>query len=139
MLVEEVLTNYYFGLNRMVSFLEVPASQDPSCTEYTVRWGVRNRAATPAVRERARLVLTSILDEGDVSRYLDNMPATEDLERGVGLCESLQRLPNSSGTLPGRFIAPPELARIQAQRVHTHREMRGRTGHGRSRIHGDYR
>jgi hypothetical protein len=137
MLVEEVLTSYYFGLNRMVSFLEVPASQDPSCTEYTLRWGVRNRAAEPAVRERARLVLANILDEADVSRYLDNLPATEDLERGMGLCESLERLSNSNGTVPGRFIAPPELARIQARRFDTHREMRAQAGRGR--IHRDYR
>jgi hypothetical protein len=132
MLVEEVLTRYYFGLDRIASFLEVPDSADPDCTEFTLRWGVRNRAATPAVRARAELVLAGILDEADVSRYLSAVPETKELRRGIGLCESLVLLPgNVSGSLPGQFIAPMALARQRAIQVETHRQVRERAGRGR--------
>ncbi|KAA1190478.1 hypothetical protein F0M18_11730 [Pseudohalioglobus sediminis] len=131
MLVEEVLTRYYFGVDRVASFLEVPASEEPSCTEFTVRWGVRNRVATPRVRARAELVLREILDEADVSTYLDSVPDTEALQRGIGLCESLPRLPSVNAAPPGKFISPAELARVRAIQVDTHRKMRGQVGRGR--------
>lgn len=131
MLVEEALTRYYFGLDRIASFLDVPASADPDCTEYTLRWGVRNRVATPAVRARAELVLAGILDEADVSRYLDAMPDTQDLERGIGLCESLVLLPSVNPAIPGQFITPIDLSRQRALQVDTHREVRERAGRGR--------
>ena len=131
MLVEEVLTRYYFGLDRIGSFLDVPRSQDPDCTEYTLRWGVLSRVATPSVRARAELVLNGILDEADVSRYLDALSATRDMERGIGLCESLNQLPATGQSLPGRFIVPETLARQRALQVNTHRQLRERTQRGR--------
>ncbi|PLW70924.1 hypothetical protein [Pseudohalioglobus lutimaris] len=131
MLVEEVLTRYYFGLDRVASFLEVPESADPECAEFTLRWGMRNRVATPAVRARAELVLAGILGEADVSKYLDALPETEDLERGIGLCESLVLLPSFNQPLPGKFIAPMELARHRAIQVGTHQQMRERAHRAR--------
>lgn len=134
MLVEEVLTHYYFGLDRVSSFLDVPRSDNPDCSEYTVQWGRINRVATPAIRERARLVLTGILDEADVSRYLDGVPSPGAVKRGLGLCDSLLLLPNKNRLSPGQFIAPPELARQHAMRARTHKEMRDRRNFGRTRI-----
>jgi|GEM_PF-426297 len=133
MLVEEVLTRYYFGLDRIVSFLDVPASLDPDCEEFTLRWGVRNRVASPSVRARAELILGDILGEDDISRYLNSVPATRDLRRGIGLCESLEQLPGLPWSLPGKFIAPLDLARHRAVQVKTHRQMHERTQRGRVR------
>ena len=131
MLVEEVLTHYYFGLDRVSSFLDVPNTINPDCGEYTVQWGRINRVAKPAIRERARLVLTGILDEADVSRYLDGIPSPSTLQQGLGLCDSLLLLPESSRPVPGQFIALPELARQQALRAKTHQTMRERSRSGR--------
>jgi hypothetical protein len=131
MLVEEVLTHYYFGLDRIASFLDVPDSADPDCTEYTLRWGVRNRVASPAVLARAELVLEGILDEGDVSRYLEALPETEELQRGTSLCEGLTLLASARQALPGQFISPMALAHKRAIQVSTHQRMRDRAGRGR--------
>ena len=134
MLVEEVLTSYYFGVDRIVSFLDLPPGEPQDCTEYTVQWSSINRAAKPAVKERARLVLSGILDEADVARYLDAVPEPGELERGLSLCENLDRLPSEPRALPGRFIPPPVVARIQAEKVRAHRQVRERTLHGRTRV-----
>ena len=133
MLVEEVLSHYYFGLDRVSSFLDVPVTDNPDCGEYTVQWGRINRVATPAIRERARLVLTGILDEADVSRYLDGIPSPSVVQRGLGLCDSLLLLPDSGRLIPGQFIAPPELAHQHALRVQTHKKMRDRSRSGRAK------
>lgn len=123
MLVEEVLTSHYFGLERVMSFLDVPAVEEPECEDFVPRWGVRNRAATPAVRERARLVLTDILDESDVSTYLASVPASRPLTGDVDLCEA--PLPDAPA---GKFLSLPQRAVQQAMsfRVHTRIQSRGR-------------
>jgi hypothetical protein len=133
MLVEEVLTRYYFGLDRIVAFLDMPASADPGCEEFTLRWGVRNRVASPTVRARAQLVLGDILGEANLSRYLNAVPETRELQRGIGLCESLQRLPGVPWSVPGKFISPLDLARQRARQVSTHRQVRERSHRGRIR------
>lgn len=135
MLIEEVLTRYYFGLDRVTSFLEVPESIDPDCTEFTLRWGVRNRVATPAVRARAELVLSSILNEADVSKYLDAVPDTQELERGFGLCESLLSMPSVTQAPPGKFIAPIQLAQQRAMQINTHRAVRERVQRAKTPHH----
>jgi len=125
MLVEEVLTGHYFGLERIVSFLDVPAGEEPDCTDYTLRWGARNRAATPGVRERARLVLTDILDEPDVTRYLASVPDPAPLTRAIGLCEG----PVDRATA-GLFLAPQAWSAHRAARVRSHDQPQ-RRGHRR--------
>ncbi len=133
MLVEEVLTRHYFGLDRVVSFLDVPALEDAPCTDYTVRWGVRNRAGNAAVKERARLVLAGILGEDNVSTYLSSMPDTENIVRGIGLCESLPLLSAQQQATPGQYISAPLLARQQATRVRKHQQVRSLVQRGRAR------
>lgn len=134
MLVEEVLTSYYFGVDRVVSFLDTPAGEPQDCTDYTVQWSSINRVAKPAVKERARLVLSGILDEVDVSRYLDSIPAPSQLQRGLSLCENLEQLSTAPRAIPGRFIPPPQLAKLQATRTQAHRQLRERAHHGRTMI-----
>ena len=46
--------------------------------------GVLTGLQRPAIRERARLVLTGILDEADVSRYLDGVPSPGAVKAGFG-------------------------------------------------------
>ncbi|TDG15728.1 hypothetical protein E2F43_05750 [Seongchinamella unica] len=132
MLVEEVLTHYFFGADRLVSFLDAPVSGSGDCSDYTVQWSSINRVAKPAVKERARLVLSGILDVADVSRYLAAIPEPRKLQRGLSLCENLDRLASAPGALPGKFIPPPELARRQVEKIRSHRQMRQRSGRGRA-------
>jgi hypothetical protein len=132
MLIEEVLTSHYFGLDRVASFLAVPTSENPDCGEYTVGWGSINRAANPAIRERARLVLSGILDEADVSRYLGSLPPERNIQSGLGICDSLPLLSNADRSIPGRFVKPTEIAREQILRLNTHRVMRERGRRGRT-------
>ncbi|RLQ20877.1 hypothetical protein DWB85_15025 [Seongchinamella sediminis] len=135
MLVEEVLTSHYFAVQRIVSFVDAPETETEDCRDYTVQWSNINRAARPAIRERARLVLSGILGEADVSRYLDAMPAPGTLERGLSLCENLDQLPSVTPRTPGRFIPPPALARQQAAKLRSHRQMHQRSGRQRSHRH----
>ncbi|RLQ20233.1 hypothetical protein DWB85_18740 [Seongchinamella sediminis] len=122
---------YYFGLDRIVSFLDAPASEDADCEAFTVRWGERSRVATPVVRARAELVLGDIFGEADIARYLNAVPPTRELRRGIGLCESLEQLPGVPWSVPGRYIAPLDLARQRAAKVKSHRLVRERTQRGR--------
>lgn len=93
MLVEEVLSYHFFGIRRVVAFLEIP--DDPTgCNDFIVGWGQRNRAGDDDIKERARLVLSGLLDEADVSEYLDGLPSPHDMNTGVGYCESFLAMPN---------------------------------------------
>ena len=124
MLVEEVLTNYYFGLDRVVAFLDTPQVEPRDCTDYKLQWGETNRVTSPVIRERARLVLSGILGEDDVSRYLDAIAPAQFLQQGLSLCENLDLLAGGQPRIPGRFIPPPEAARQRALSAHTHHQMR---------------
>jgi hypothetical protein len=118
MLVEEVLSYYFFGIRRIVAFLEIP-DNPTGCNDFIVGWGQRNRAGDDNIKERARLVLSGLLDEGDVSEYLDGLPAPYDMNSGVGYCESFLAMPNfaptqnsttldqlNARTIRGRFEVP---------------------------------
>jgi len=119
MMVEEVLSYHFFGIRRVVTFLEVPDVPNPSCDDYIVAWGQRGRAGDEDIQERARLVLTGLLDEADVSQYLDDLSAPYQMETGTGYCNSFQAMPNfaheggglttnqySNPSIPGQFRAP---------------------------------
>ena len=71
---------------------------------------------------------SGLLGENDVSRYLDAIPPAQMLQRGLSLCENLDLLPGQQRAMPGRFIPPPALARQNALRVQTHRQMRNVKG-----------
>ena len=139
MLVEEVLTNYYFGLDRVVAFLDAPQREPQDCSDYTLQWGVTNRVTNPAIRERARLVLTGILGQDDVSRYLDASAPSQMLKRGLDWCENLDLLTSGQQLIPGRFIPPPEAARQRALSAHTHHQMRKNAGKAARRHPGQRR
>ncbi|QFU77653.1 hypothetical protein EY643_19335 [Halioglobus maricola] len=126
-LVEEVLMRYFFGLNKMQAFVDVPISAEPVCTEYTVRWGSVNRAAVPQIKERARLVLSTILGEADVSKYLDAVPEQTKLQTGIGLCESLPLLsagPLQDTRLAGQYRDLKNFPRRMANHERAHKEHR---------------
>ena len=119
-LVEEVLMSYFYGVDKLEAFMDVPPEQDPSCNDYIMRWGSVNRVSEPDIIERARLVLSSILDEADVSDYLNTVPPTTQLPTGVGFCTSLDALVAPGGVTPGMFLHPPETMLRELGRARHH-------------------
>ncbi|AQA17377.1 hypothetical protein BST95_03145 [Halioglobus japonicus] len=127
-LVEEVLMSYFFGVDKLQSFLDEPAQEPQDCTDYILQWGSLNRASVPQIKERARLVLSTILDEADVSKYLNAVPAQRTLQPGLSLCENLDALfsvaPQSVNGQAKATRTLPRLHALQPAHEHKHPVMR---------------
>ncbi len=124
MLVEEVLARHFFGIDRIVAFVDAPgAVLSPQCADYVLRWGNRNRVFAPAIRERARTVLSAILDESDISAYLDNTPRQQRLSAGQGLCHYYQ-LRSFDSSQRGQSLSLPARSSAQLARAERHRKIR---------------
>jgi hypothetical protein len=103
MLFEEVMMNYYFGLDREIAYTPRPDDPLAGCSSYLVAWGLRNRAADPLVRSRAEFVLEALTDAGDVSVYFQGLQSVSSLDTDVSWCDLVA--PNGpvsvrSGLLP---------------------------------------
>lgn len=132
-LVEEVLMRHFYGVDKMEAFVDIPGSDEPACDDFTLRWGSINRASTPRIKERARLVLSSILDEADVSHYLDSVPESTQLETNIGLCSSLDSLSPPGGNTPGMFQQAPGLRLRALERTQSHIKKHRQVMHPLSR------
>lgn len=86
MLFEEVMTYYHFGLERVVSFVDNPGA-NAECEDYRIQWGQFNRAGTPRVAARARLVIEQIMNIDDASDYTAAVPAPRAIQTDVDLCD----------------------------------------------------
>ncbi len=122
MLVEEVLTNYYFGVERFVAFIEDPGPSANECNDYKLRWGTRNRASISAVQNRARIVLAGVLDETSISPYFSQLPPARVLTPGNGLCQYLQ-LPDINDSTPGIYSVLRHVSARQVERVRRHAQF----------------
>ncbi len=106
-LVEEVLMNYFYGVEKMEAFIKASNMEEPSCEELVLQGGSTNRTAVPRVRERARMVLSSILDKSDVSQYLSSVPRPTQLKRGTSLCDFTPTEISQLSNIPGIFKRAP--------------------------------
>lgn len=137
MLVEEVLSHHFFGLERLTAFLDIPANLDnPSCDDYILRWGSRNRVFETSVKQRARLVLSGVLDESDLSAYLGNTPRYRKLRPGDGICDYFDFL-SLGNPSRGQSIAVWQRAGRQIDQVRRHSQVHGMTGERRKK-HADH-
>ena len=98
MLFEESMMKKHYGIDRDVTYVEVPATTTPKCDDYVIGWGQRNRIAASEVRPRAEAVVkkalanTSGIDLLEVEQFFSNLgsPATLPL---IGYCSAIN--PNS--------------------------------------------
>lgn len=95
MLFEEVMMHYHFGIDREVAFTNRPGD-GAFCDDYVVAWGYRNRIGAPQVLARAESVLQWILNQNDVSQYLQSIPEPRALANGVGWCSNLNTFSGST-------------------------------------------
>lgn len=125
-LVEEVLMNFFYGVDKLEAFLDEPGGAEPGCDDYILRWGSLRRVAKPSIRERARLVLGTVLDEADVSAYLGALPPAVSLRAGVGLCQAIDGITDPREATPGVFQAGPRLLLrdVDRSRLHTEQHLR---------------
>jgi len=119
MLVEEVLTHYYFGADRVVAFLDDPGTPSPGCNEFILRWGERNRVSLAAVRSRAAQVLADILGVSNAQSYFVGLPSMSMLSPGKGLCQYYD-LPSEHSDTQGQFISVRDITARQIDRVLHH-------------------
>ncbi|MFV8818880.1 hypothetical protein [Haliea sp. E17] len=136
MLVEEVLSNHFFGIERIVAFVDDPGSDyRPTCDDYTLRWGRRNRVFDPAIKQRARLVMADILDDSDLSAYLDDTPAQQALTAGQGLCDYFD-LRTFDSASRGQSLPLPQRVARQREQVSHHRNIQ-QVLEGRHKVHSE--
>ncbi len=105
MLFTEVMMQYHFGIEREIAYTDQPpAGMGEYCDDYTIRWGYRNRVGDFRVKPRAELVLQLVLNQSDVSVYIDNLAAPKQMSSGLDWCtiQALGPPPKSAATKAGR-------------------------------------
>ena len=106
MLFEEVMMKYHFDVDREIAFTDKPPVDSRYCDDYVVRWGVRNRVASPWVLARAETVLQLVWNQSDVSAFTEKFTAVSELPLGVDWCEALRSFaPNEGQASQGRAAA----------------------------------
>ncbi|WP_347332785.1 hypothetical protein [Marinimicrobium locisalis] len=91
MLFEEAMMQHHFGVMRDMAFTDRPEEENVSCNDYVVRWGSRGRVGHEQIRPRVALVLSLLLDDPDVTPYIDELEPAERLTNNIGWCANLQR------------------------------------------------
>lgn len=90
MLFEEAMMQHHFGVMRDMAFTNRPEGEDSYCNDYVVRWGSRGRVGHEQIRPRVALVLSRLLDESDVTPYIEQLEPAERLTNNTGWCANLQ-------------------------------------------------
>lgn len=87
MLFEEVMMRYHYKVDREMAFTDAPSATG-TCSEYVVRWGVRNRIGDPKVKARAQLIVRKILGVSNTDMYFAALPAPRSMKLGVDWCNN---------------------------------------------------
>ena len=94
---EAFMMKYHFDAEAHVGFANLPAVEDPSCDDYVVAWGERNRLAADLVSPRGRFVVERILPSVDIDRfYASELGQVIPLREGEGWCSSRFNSPVSA-------------------------------------------
>lgn len=96
-LFEAFMMKYHYNAESHVGFAPNPTVEDPSCDDYVVAWGERNRLAAALVAPRAKFVVDSILDPSvEIDRFhASELGEAAALRQGEGWCESRFVVPRS--------------------------------------------
>jgi hypothetical protein len=110
MLFEEAMMKYHFGIDRDIAFTDLPLTIRPTCDDYRVRWGVRNRLGDLAVRPRAEFVAAELLPGVDFATFFDGFPAPTSMAIDQGWCSNLTLgAVTPQGLAPKKEIHPNQL------------------------------
>lgn len=90
MMFEEAMMQHHFGVMRDMAFTDRPEGENIYCNDYVVRWGSRGRVGDEQVQPRVALILSLLLDEPDVSPYIEQLEPAEPLTNNIGWCANLQ-------------------------------------------------
>lgn len=93
MLFEETMMMYHYGLERDIAYSNVPATANPACDEFIVRWGSRGRLGDPLVKSRAEFVMERLLPAQDLNAFFAGLPLPVPLRDGFGWCSNLDPTP----------------------------------------------
>ena len=109
MLFEETMMKYHYDIDRDVAFTDRPASGTPTCDDYLVQWGTRNRIGKTTVKSRAQLVAGELLPEADLTAFFASLPAPTAMTTGRGWCSNLSLGAVPAGGRPGQNIPPEQI------------------------------
>lgn len=107
MMFEEAMMLYHFGIERDLAFTDTQYHPVAFCNDYIVRWGSRGRVGDPNVRPRLALILPLFLDRTDVDDYLNAMGDPQNLEPGLGWCQSARPAASALGMQKASPSNPP--------------------------------
>ena len=114
MLFEEMMMYVNYGISRDVAFTTVPTEDDPdvTCSDYVVRWGVRNRIGAPQVVPRLQRVLEELLPDRDFTAELLGLPTPTPMTAGRDWCANLDLGPvTAAARRASRAESPAPLRR----------------------------
>ncbi len=112
MLLEEVMMKYHFGIDRDIAYIDRPSTASNFCVDYPVRWGQRGRIGDPGVKARTRYMLQVMLNQSDVSEYIDSLEEPTQMVNGNNWCQNvnLSASPATAKTLYQRLETPNDKA-----------------------------
>lgn len=112
MLLEEVMMKHHFGIDRDIAYIDRPSTSTNFCSDYPVRWGQRGRIGEPGVKARTRYMLQVLLNQTDVSEYIDDLEQPSMMVNGNNWCQNinLSTSVESAKTLYQRSEIPSENA-----------------------------
>lgn len=90
MMFEEAMMQHHFDMMRDMAFTDRPEGENIYCDDYIVRWGTRGRVGDEQIQPRLALALSLLLDETDVSPYIEQLEPVEPLTDNIGWCANLQ-------------------------------------------------
>lgn len=114
MIFEEVMMYYHFGIERDFAITKVPEVENPTGSDYIVVWGQRNRIADSNVKNKAKLIVSYILPELDLSDYFNNLSAPIEMEAEKNWIENLYI---SSVPAPVKKLEPSEPSRVDLDKI----------------------
>lgn len=90
MMFEEAMMKYHYDIDRDIAFTNLPVNDSPSCNDYIITWGTRNRVAAPQVVDRAAYVINRIIPDNAAAAidYFYDLGNSTDLTPGQGWCDS---------------------------------------------------
>ncbi|ALC15237.1 hypothetical protein DSOUD_0443 [Desulfuromonas soudanensis] len=109
MLFEEAMMKYHFDIDRDIAFTDLPLTITPTCDDYRVRWGVRNRLGDPVVKPRAEFVAAALLPGVDLGTFFADFPTPTSMAIDQGWCSNLTLLAVAhQGLAPKKEIHPDQ-------------------------------
>ncbi len=98
MLFEEAMMKYHFGIDRDIAFVTTIDDPTDSCSDYIVDWGKRNRISDDHVKERAKLVVDTILPNNQMSEFFQDLSPSMSMRVGEDWCENLSQNVSENNT-----------------------------------------